>query len=195
MYRRPESQCLRHASVLLVAISAGHNDFCEARCPDYSVEVIALPYCGIPGYGLGPQACNDAGQIVGAYGLCSEQTGAFLWGGSAPVDFLNLGPGITAAIGNDINSKLQIVGTKEGPTGHIGFFYENGKTIDIGMLPGSNFAEVYAINEICQIVGQSSDVINGPLRAFLWKNGEGEFLQLPAGPNSVANDINDNGHI
>src|SRR5688572_16173652 len=126
-------------------VCAGRVDACMAQC-SYSVEVAALPYCGLPSYGLGASSCNEAGDIVGAYTTCSQQGGVFLWLREPPVTFLNLGS-VTFAVPHGINSRLQIVGLKEGPTGHVGFLYDDGMTVDIGPLPGHALAEAYAINE------------------------------------------------
>jgi hypothetical protein len=104
MHRRPESQRLRHASVLLAAISAGHNDSCEARCPDYFVDVIALPYCGLPFYGIGPGGLSANGDITGAYNTCGGDAGAFYWTQGA-LTLFDVEPD-ALGVGWGINSKL-----------------------------------------------------------------------------------------
>jgi probable HAF family extracellular repeat protein len=164
-----------------------------AQCLDFHVDVVSLPYCGFGGYGISPGGLSSNGDVTGWYSVCETDAGAFYWTGGA-LTLFDVGEDAIGG-GLDVNSQIQIVGVKNGPTGHVGFLYENGKTIDIGMLPGSNFAEAHAINESGQIVGESSDVVNGPLGAFFWDNGKQFALDLSQGPNSIAQDINDAGQV
>ena len=183
----------RFAAALLLAVFCGIGERSEAQCPDYQVEVLSLPYCGLPQYGIGPSGLSKNGDITGSYTVCGQEFAGFLWS-DGTLTFFGLEESKSGGP-TDINSKLQAVGVKEGSTGHVGFRYENGKMIDVGMLPGSNFAEAHAINESGQIVGESSDVVNGPLGAFFWDNGNQFALELPVGPNSIAHDINDNSQV
>jgi probable HAF family extracellular repeat protein len=183
----------RFAAAILFTSICRMDGVSHADCPSYSVDVIALPFCGLPGYGIFPNGLSSNGDITGVYNTCGGGASAFYWsnGVLTPFDVNSE----TFGVGSAINSKLQIVGNKLGEVGQVGFLYDNGKTIDVGMLPGCNFAEAYAINESSQIVGQSSDVVNGPLGAFLWDSGKQQSLDLPVGPNSIANDINDDAQI
>jgi probable HAF family extracellular repeat protein len=180
-------------SILLVALCFRMNGASNADCPSYSVDIISLPYCGLPFYGIAPAGLSESGYVTGAYNTCGGDAGAFYWVDDS-LTLFDVEPD-ALGVGRAINSKFQIVGSKDDEKQHIGFLYENGSAIDVGMLPGCNYAEAYAINESSQVVGYANNVLTGPLKAFLWQKGKQEALQLPSGPNSSANDINDHGQI
>jgi hypothetical protein len=147
----------------LFAFCSGGQDVCTA-CPNYSVEVIALPYCGSPFYGISPLGLSSNGHVTGGYNTCAGTAGGFYWvnGSLTLFNVDDDGNPETFGVGRAINSKLQIVGNRLSEVAHTGFHYEAGKTIDIGMLPGCNYAEAYAINESGQACGYANNVQTGP---------------------------------
>jgi probable HAF family extracellular repeat protein len=186
--RSTSPQIRRLPATMLLIFWCGTITVCDAACHEYTVDTISLPFCGFSGYGISPGGLNDQGDVTGWYSVCEADAGAFYWSNGA-LTLVDVGRDSIGG-GFDINSKLQIVGVKNGPAGHVGFLYENGKTIDIGMLPGTNFAEAYAINESSIAVG----MYNGN-KAFIWEDGIATALVPSVGSSAVANDINDNNQI
>jgi probable HAF family extracellular repeat protein len=88
----------------------------------------------------------------------------------------------------DINDKGQIVGSQ--------YLWESGTLTELGFLPGSNATYANSINNLGQVVGNSST--GG---AFIWQDGIMSSLGTP--PTSIctgcyyttANDINDQGQV
>lgn len=74
--------------------------------------------------------------------------------------------------------------------------FPNGTIQIIPNLPGANHLYANAINESDVICGYSFSSITGvPYSAFRWQNGQTVALNLPPFPNTVANDIADDGSI
>ena len=181
---RPQFFCI--VLSLLLAVSFGRQSV--AACAEYSVDVVSLPFCGLPGYGIFPNGLSANGDITGVYNTCGGDASAFYWANGALTPFdVN---SETFAVGNAVNSNLQIVGDKLGESGHVGFLYDNGIVTDIGPLPGTVIVEVHAINESGTVVG-----LSGGNKAFFWQDGVITQIQPSIGPSAEAHDINDSGQI
>jgi probable HAF family extracellular repeat protein len=93
---------------------------------------------------------------------------------------------------SDINDRGQIVGSQ--------YLWDNGTVTQLGFLPGANFTNAKAINNLGQVVG-SSGVLNNYSRAFIWQNGVMSGLGTASHPicqvcyYGNANDINDRGQV
>lgn len=123
-----------------------------------------------------PRGINNQGQIVGDFSPGLSLGGDY-WGGNA------------------INESGQLAGFAYTPGGlqQHALSYSNGVITDLGNL-GAPFSEPYSINNLGQIVGQSSDGMH--TRAFLYENGGMQPLGTLGGPyDSVAWCINDSGQI
>jgi probable HAF family extracellular repeat protein len=153
--------------------------------------------------GLGNQssaaAINDAGQIVG-----SMDGRAFLWQDGTVTDLGNLGsPGAGAA---DINYAGQVVGwaytdqvAMFGMMSHA-FIWQDGVMTDLGTPPFTQGAYASAVNNLGQVVGQTSVWLNTGYgaamvsRSFFYDGHTMAMLPVP-GITNLALDINDAGQI
>jgi probable HAF family extracellular repeat protein len=111
-------------------------------------------------------AINDSGQIAGwsdsSLELCTRGVWQVL-----PNFAGGMYPEATA-----INDKGQVVGDAVAASGAVqGLFYSEGRTIDLGNLPGANFlySSAESINIHGQIVGASSTATG--VTSFLYENG------------------------
>lgn len=120
------------------------------------------PECsfGSGGDTVSAEAINDKGQIVGIESnagnlqLCTHG----VWRVLIP-DF----PGSISAI----NNKGEIVGDQD----EQAFLYRDGKTTDLGTLPGSVFSFAYSINERSQITGINLFSAGQQFAGFLYQDG------------------------
>lgn len=103
---------------------------------------------------------------------------------------LDLGPAIGISYASEINNSVQIVGNAS-TTGN-GFIWEK-KTGVMKLLTGLSDPSANGINDSGQVVG--SDDLDGEIVAFLWENGDIDYLESLGGNNSGANAINDSGKI
>jgi probable HAF family extracellular repeat protein len=100
-----------------------------------------------------------------------------------------------------INERGQVVGYSCGGYGCHAVLWEDGKIIDLGTLPGGDFAFATAINNRGQVVGYSSTVASGTNHAFLWEDGKMTDLGTLPGANpdafigGRASDINNRGQV
>lgn len=153
------------------------------------------------------KAVNDSGQVGwasdGVIGLnnSGEVAGNHSTAGSLP--FATNSSGTESAIpspvpGNpvnpySINDSGAIVGWMGTLNGDRPFLYENGKSIDLGLLQGSQGATAFDINNSGQVVGGSTDVYSHP---FLWDAGKLYDLGSLGGSGiGAAFSINDAGQI
>lgn len=136
---------------------------------------------------------NAGGQVAGF------ANGAFLYtNGSAQVFEQN-------GSANDVNNAGQVVGNFGGNDDGSGraFLFSGGIRQDLGTLPlGHNYSSGYAINNLGQVVGNSSVswFTNEDERAFIYSQGVMQDLNtlIPAGSGWMlkwAADINDSGQI
>lgn len=70
----------------------------------------------------------------------------------------------------------------------------DGRTIDLGVLPGDGASFATGINDRNQIVGGSADLVRGTQRAVLWQDGRMTIVS-PPGQDCFAVDINNHGEI
>lgn len=152
------------------------------------------------GSGSSAQAINNAGEVVGFFGL-GAATGvrAFLWTEADGV--VNLGylgeifPGFASSSASDINELEQVVGQSSVPGGSRAFLWtRTSGMVSLGTLGGSN-SSARAINDAGQVVGQS-DTASGDEHAFLWTAADGMIdLGTLGGSSSTAADINEAGQV
>lgn len=165
-------------------------------------------------------AINDAGQVVGDFGLWQNGsltqldvnpadinnngnitenhwiTGpafhAYLLSNDTSVDLGNLGGRDCAALG--INDLDEVVGYSDtsGPPDHA-FLWSSGVMTDLGTLPGFGHSGAWAINNSTEVVGTSYYGNAGA--AFLWQNGSMVSLGTLGGNWSNALDINNLGQV
>ncbi|MCH7849987.1 MAG: hypothetical protein IIB53_16695, partial [Planctomycetes bacterium] len=182
------------ATAAMVSAQAAHSG---GEPPEYSVDVIPGPFCGIfgwePAVGLG---INDLGNICGYNFDCNNFNEAFFWSPETGRIVLNLPPGTIMSRALDLNSAGLIVGWMEVSNdglGYLGFVHDGEQYTNLGTLPGGNWSEAYAINEKNEIVGFWGDTLNGPSPlAFLWRDGQMIDIHPDFGTaRSEANDIND----
>ncbi len=89
----------------------------------------------------------------------------------------------------------QIVGVLRMDEKNHAVLWENGAAIELGTMPGGNYSAALAISG-GNIAGIWGNNISGPaLRAFIWRNGVMEDLDLPIGPNSSASDVTGSGKV
>ena len=183
---------------MVLYVTTNALDAVHAQCTGYSVEVFAAPDCSILPSFAGARGIADDGGICGGYVDCGENGHSVIWDAVGEITELPLSaeggfPGPLA-----LNSLKEVVGQlsipKLSPL-HRAFLYSKGVTVNLGTLPGHNQSEAIAINESGVTCGVSRNTNVGPLSAFIWQNGKMEALNLPLGPNSIANDISNDGAI
>jgi probable HAF family extracellular repeat protein len=128
---------------------------------------------------------NENGQVVGRSVDAAGVSHAFLWSEGGMQD---LGPSGRFTMVR-INARGQVAWTSW-TTGEPrrAFVSTDGVTQELGALGDTGYAEVRALNDLGQVVGES----NG--RPFLWENGV--MRELPGlGGGGWASDINDRGQV
>lgn len=155
---------------------------------------------------------NAAGDIVGlSIGGGGQKPAVWKRGALDPIELVTGRPLTTPAVANDINSSGQIVGKAWHFTAeryHACMWHLGGPSYfqDLGVLSGDHESEAFAINDLGQVVGVSTDWTdpeNAVQRAFVWDpaNGMqylGDLLDDPlTGDESLveARDINASGMI
>ena len=162
-------------------------------------------------------AVNSRGQVVGLadngvpddYSIVGlpTQTRAFRWNNGAMQDVGTL-PGGTDAIALMVNEGGQIVGQSytgdsvppptpacsDFPLTLHGFFWDNGKMVDLGTLGGS-CTFTYALNNRGQIVGQSTLPEDQTSHPYIWDRKKMTDLGTLGGTYGVASWINDSGAV
>lgn len=138
-------------------------------------------------------AINNAGQIVGTYGVPDvNPSHAFLRNGATAMDLGTLGGNDSRASG--INNSRQIVGASDNGNFNSHATLWNGTaSTDLGTLGGSS-SEAKAINNSGQIVG-ASDNSKFNSHATLWNGDIMTDLGTLGGSSSGAAAINDSGQI
>ena len=97
-----------------------------------------------------------------------------------------------------INDRGQIVGTASDMKGHThAVLWQDGKIIDIGVLPGYDKSYASGINNVGQVVGWSEkpdSKYESTSQAFMWQKGKLQVLPT-LGSASMAVGINNKGQI
>jgi probable HAF family extracellular repeat protein len=143
-------------------------------------------------------AINDHGEVAGYSPLSVGPPHGYVW--TSHTGMLDLGslPGDTYIYAYGINNSRQVVGLSYGITTSAHAFLWTGRDgmQNIGTLGGSN-AAAYAINNLGQVVGDSSPPDNvGGAHAFLWSQTGGmQDLGTLGGTVSIAYGINDLGEV
>ena len=166
--------------------------------------------CVIYRNSLGFNDINDAGQMVGYfYDNDKDKSGIALWNG--PDDMLNLTVPLRFRHANRINNAGQIVGQckicQKKLCKYHACFWDSKKgspnkkdVIDLGTLNNYGESEAKGINNLGQVVGNSSFRIDlkekKEKHAFLWDSDRGmQDLGSLTPYNSYALDINDAGQV
>ena len=169
--------------------------------PEYEVEVIPGPFCGIfgwePAVGLG---INDLGNICGFHFDCNNFDEAFFWSPATGRIALNLPPGTIISRALDLNDTLVVGSLDISNDGFAGlaFLHDGLKATILGTLPGGNYSAALSINTTSgQIVGKWGNNVTGDpaVAAFIWQDGIMNNIELPMGPSAQASSVNDRGQV
>jgi probable HAF family extracellular repeat protein len=169
------------------------------------------------GYESIAQAVNSGGEVVGfaVNGVPDDhsivgfptQTRAFRWQNGAMQDIGTL-PGGTDAVALMVNEGGQIVGQSytgdsvpppdpscgDFPLTLHGFFWDNGKMVDLGTLGGS-CTFTYALNNRGQVVGQSTLSGDQTSHPYFWDGNKMTDLGTLGGTYGYAAWLNDSGAV
>jgi probable HAF family extracellular repeat protein len=136
-----------------------------------------------------PIAINNAGVVIGGSVVGGVGNIALVWKDGEIITNIAPVPGTMQDTAEAINDAGEIVGEAYTPTSYLGFLWQNGVTTALTDGHSDIYGQIHDINLSGQVVGLSSP--GG--RAFVWQDGELEFLGF--GPISTANGINDLGQI
>jgi probable HAF family extracellular repeat protein len=147
---------------------------------------------------------NDLGQVVGGFAPNGTSMAFLLDGGV--VTKLEVLAGTTYSLASAVNNLGEVLVNASVGSGSSSYIWVHGAQRQIPSLGG--FIEANALNQLGQVVGDSSPAGTGPSHAFLWSGGQSIDLGvLPGGeaggdcgfcaaPNfSTATAINDSGEI
>lgn len=187
-----------HAGALVALLSAAEA---SGQC-QYEVTVIKGPFCGVWGYPpIWATGLNDAGTVVGFYWSCTiGPARPFTWSQGTGLTSLPIPTGFAEAEARDVNERGTVVGRMRlSETEYYrAVLWQDGNPLNLGTLPGGNCSEASAVNASGQVVGSWGHTTYAPPglpNGFVWQNGRVEDLQLPMGPQDLAQDINDSGQI
>ena len=196
-------RCGPWATVPALLLAGVIAEDAHAQCT-YQVDIIQAPDCPFPleeppptlGTGL-----NELGHVVGYYSQCDDPTlrEAFVWKPETGMVTVQRPAGVLGAVAADVNDVGQVIGTAEiSAVGRRGFLIDAGVFIDLGTLPGGNFSEARAVNELGQVTGFWGNFVNGDpsAQAFLWQDD----VMTDLGPTiggvaSRAFGLNDSGQV
>jgi probable HAF family extracellular repeat protein len=136
-------------------------------------------WCGGGQYSNMPAAINDSGQLTGTFGCTVvgpyEGTQPYIYNQGV---YTNLGFGAAYAINmsGEVTGNQQVFQNGEGPgngsggviSGTYAFLYTNGKTSNLGTLPGGKHSTGYDINGTGQIVGSSDFTGSAATHGFFY---------------------------
>ncbi len=164
-------------------------------CDQYAVEAFYGPLCPFTGFQpIFAWNISESGDLCGFFGDCETSNDrAFAWFGQPPVVTLQLTQQFPFGRALDVNSAGLIVGRMNQPSGGAqhAFRHQEGVTSGLTEPSWANWSEALAVNERGDIAGYALNSATGPLQAVAWIDNQLVEFDLPAGPNSVANDINE----
>ena len=198
--RRREKQGTTFAAVLGILAALVPAGLAHAQCQYSITALIEAPGCAPPfddPSPVIPTAINDLGVVTGYILPCGlGNPRPFIWSGEMGLVLIPLPEGVSDATPADINSNNEIVGAmNEYSSEARAFHWKDDTWTDLGLLPGANQSRATAINDIGDIVGESSNIFVGPISACIWRDETMEQLWLPVGPFSHASDINDSSTV
>ena len=179
----------------MVSAQAAHSG---GDPPEYSVDVIPGPFCGIfgwePAVGLG---INDLGNICGYNFDCNNDNEPFFWSPKTGRVLLDIPTGFSEGRAQDLNSAGEIVGFLRLNVRPQAILWHEDQVIELGVPPGGDSSNALAINSESQVVGHWGDLVFGPSPlAFIWQDGVITDLTPDLGaPRSIAYDNNDLGMV
>lgn len=188
-------------SVLLFSISCDkYTELDTLSDPNMNVEDRSPDYPSLdPGFSRG-MGINNAGVLAGSTRDASGKVVAFrlspngLWLSDEEVK-----PNGLPEIRFSINDRGDVAGHKAVPGGIAPVVWKNGEAIDLAILPGYEFGEVYDINTSGVMVGECLNgnfISPSALRATVF-TADGNVYDLGTfgGERASASGINDQGHI
>ena len=105
------------------------------------------------------------------------------------------GPDSVLSAVNDRGQAVGLSGVTSVNDWHA-LFLEDGRMVDLGVLPGDNVSRALGINDRRQIVGTSGNLSTGRSRAVLWQDGQMILLSpADASADCEATDVNHHGVI
>ena len=195
---KPVQTTMFSRSVVVVLATVGVGSTASAQCLRYTIELIPGPNCQFVGSTSFAFGMNGDGELCGGYTPCSKSAnGSSVWLGQGGWVNVAQPPGREWFRLYDITSSRSIAGssqplTESFPRRAVRYDFVNNVFIDIGLLPGFTNSEAVAINENGWVCGYLSGVNS---QAFIWQDNRMALLNLPIGPNSMANDISDSGLV
>lgn len=151
---------------------------------------------------------NDSGLVAGSVvslgGPFGVQSLAVVWDASGFMTPVPLGEDVSWAVVRGLNERGDVIGQARGvDAGGVSFMravmWADGQEIDLGTLPGGDYADVAAINAHRQVVGASTTMTPAGLQshAFVWSAADGmqPLGTLPGGDVSSATGIDDAGTV
>ncbi len=145
------------------------------------------------------EGINDFGHVVGTsrIDIFDPESSGFLLadGVFSPITI----PGARSTVPQGINKHGSIVGIVFGPSGQKGFLSDHGAftVFDVPLSTGVCLTSAYTINNSGQIVGEYLDrcEVGNRQHGFLYAEGEFTSIDFPGALGTVANGINNQGHM
>ena len=167
-------------------------------CQQYSFQAVAGPNCGIIGQaGALGQGLSETGWVCGWFSNCASYGRPFYWPLNGqrteiqfPVQYGSLGEARALAIASD-GVVVGRIDAQELPGGRA-FKWHDGAVVFLDPLPEDDQSDACAVNSRGHVVGSSTGI---GLHACAWLGTQPVDLQLPLGPNSTAEAINDSDQI
>jgi uncharacterized membrane protein len=166
------------------------------QCPCYTSISATGPACGPLGsqwaFGFG---LSESGEVCGESDTCSLLAFAFTWQPPAPILPVVYAVDGGSARAVDVNRNNTVVGNVDaiGQIGSKAFRWHDGTTHLLPPLSGHIISEAHALNDKGTVVGMSNG--SPTPAAVFWIEKTPTALDLPIGPTSLAEDINNNNQI